>query len=166
MSKHNLAVMTSSKSDIWGTPPELFDKLNKVFNFTLDPAANAENAKCPKFYTEADNGLVQDWADEVVFCNPPYSNIQEWIRKARFSNAKSVVMLIPARVETAYWFEHIWNKADEVLLIKGRLKFVSEGCKDSAPFPTALVLYGRGTLYYSGINGFIVDQTEVSNVTF
>ena len=29
--------MFSSKSDEWGTPQELFDELNKRFNFTLDP---------------------------------------------------------------------------------------------------------------------------------
>lgn len=156
MTKHDLTVMTSSKSDIWGTPEALFNRLNTEFNFTLDPCANAENAKCPKYYTEADNGLEQDWTGETVFCNPPYSDIQAWIRKASTSGARTVVMLIPARVETKYWFDNIWYDASEILFIKGRLKFVAEGVKDSAPFPTALILYGCGSLKAAGIDGFII----------
>lgn len=61
----------------------LFDELDAEFHFTLDPCATPETAKCAKFYTEEDNGLVQDWTGETVFCNPPYSDQQQtkWVRK-------------------------------------------------------------------------------------
>jgi len=45
----------SSKTDLWATPKEFFDKLNKEYNFTLDPCSTKENAKCPKFYTLEDD---------------------------------------------------------------------------------------------------------------
>ena len=32
----NTALMLSSKSDLWETPQDLFDKLNAEFRFTLD----------------------------------------------------------------------------------------------------------------------------------
>ena len=51
----------SMKSNEWETPQELYDELNEEFSFTLDPCATKESAKCDKYYTEEDNGLIQDW---------------------------------------------------------------------------------------------------------
>lgn len=54
-------VLFTSNSDIWETPQEVFDELDKEFNFTLDPCASHDNAKCDKYYTIEDDGLQQDW---------------------------------------------------------------------------------------------------------
>lgn len=54
-------VLFSSASDMWETPQNLFDELNREFNFNLDPCATPENAKCERFYTLVDNGLDQNW---------------------------------------------------------------------------------------------------------
>ena len=51
----------SSKSDEWTTPQELYDTLNKEFNFNLDPCATKENHKCYKYYTAETDGLSQNW---------------------------------------------------------------------------------------------------------
>lgn len=51
----------SSATDQWATPQAFFDKLNAEFGFTLDPCALPSNAKCTKYYTPTDNGLLQDW---------------------------------------------------------------------------------------------------------
>lgn len=42
----------STKTDEWSTPKYVFDMLNEEFDFTLDPCAIPENAKCANFYTE------------------------------------------------------------------------------------------------------------------
>lgn len=55
-----MEVHYSSKTNEWTTPQNLFDDLNREFNFTLDPCSTDENAKCQKHYTENDNGLIQD----------------------------------------------------------------------------------------------------------
>lgn len=57
----NTRVMFSSKTDLWATPQSFFEELNKEFQFTLDPCATAENAKCRTFYTKDDDGLKKDW---------------------------------------------------------------------------------------------------------
>lgn len=57
----NTNVMFSSASNEWATPQELFDKLDAVHHFTLDPASTEENAKCKKHYTEKDDGLSKNW---------------------------------------------------------------------------------------------------------
>lgn len=53
--------LTSSNTDEWSTPQDLFDALDATFHFTLDPCATPENAKCAKFYTKEQDGLKQDW---------------------------------------------------------------------------------------------------------
>ena len=61
------AVFTSN-SDEWATPQELFDELNKEFNFNLDPCATEDNAKCENFYTLQENGLEQSWGGIQRVC--------------------------------------------------------------------------------------------------
>jgi len=135
-----LDVHFSSKSDDWATPQSFYDRLNDIYNFTLDPCSDKFNAKCEKFYTEADDGLAQDWSGERVFMNPPYGRvIGDWIRKAYESNAL-VVALVPARTDTRYWHDYVMQ-ADEVILIRGRLKF-GDG-SNSAPFPSAVVVWDK-----------------------
>src|SRR4030095_4588218 len=78
-----LQVHFSSNSSEWATPRWLFDALDDEFHFTLDPCATAQNAKCGKFFTAQEDGLSQDWANEVVFMNPPYGRaVGAWMRKA------------------------------------------------------------------------------------
>lgn len=50
-----------SNSDEWATPKEVYEMLDKEFNFTLDPCATIQNHKCKKFYVKSDNGLNKDW---------------------------------------------------------------------------------------------------------
>lgn len=57
----NTAVLFSSKTDLWATPQDFYDKLNNEFHFNLDPCANKDNHKCEKYFTIQDDGLKQDW---------------------------------------------------------------------------------------------------------
>lgn len=135
-----MSVHFSSASDNWPTPQSFFDEVNRVHGpFDLDVCASAENTKCPRFFTAADDGLKQAWTGRV-WMNPPYGRtIGAWMRKAHES-AKSgafVVCLVPARTDTAWW--HDYAAKGEVRFIRGRLKF--GGHKNSAPFPSALVIF-------------------------
>lgn len=137
-----MSVHFSSKTNEWSTPQSFFDELDKEFNFTLDPCATHDNAKCKKYYTIEDDGLLQDWSKDIVFMNPPYGReIKHWVQKAYEESLKgaTVVCLIPARTDTSYWHEYIFGKADDIRFIKGRLKF-GDG-KNSAPFPSAVIVY-------------------------
>ena len=137
----NIKTMLSSNTPEWSTPQKFFDELDKEFHFTLDPCATKENAKCSKFYTKEDGGLSKNWDNEIVFCNPPYgSETPKWVEKA--SKTKGlVVMLIPARTDTRYFHDYIYNKA-EIRFIKGRLKFGGEQKgSGSAPFPSMVVIF-------------------------
>ena len=139
-------VLFSSNSDEWSTPEEIYNELDQEFNFNLDPCSTAENHKTDDYYTIADNGLKKSWGGRRVFCNPPYSNISEWIKKAYYESFKEdtlIVLLIPARTDTKYFQEYIYHRA-EIRFIKGRLKFGNS--KNSAPFPSMVVIYRAGGL--------------------
>lgn len=136
-------IVFSHKSDEWTTPQDLFDSLNNEFKFTLDPCATDDNHKCDKYFTIKNNGLLQEWENEVVFCNPPYSKIRQWVFKAFWENFyfdTKIVMLIPARTDTIWFHEYIYNNPNvEIRFIKGRLKFGDS--KNSAPFPSMIVIF-------------------------
>lgn len=121
--EYGAAAMTSNNED-WETPQSLFEELDAKYHFTLDHCSTHENAKCSKHYTKEDDGLSQDWSGEVVFCNPPYGrNMKTWVKKC-FDESKraKVVMLIPARTDTAYFHDYIYGKA-RITFLRGRLKF-------------------------------------------
>ena len=138
----NTDVMFSSKSDLWETPQDLFDRLDAEFHFTLDACALPENAKCARYYTPEQDGLSQPW-DGVVWCNPPYGRqVGIWVEKAALSamQGATVVMLLPARTDTA-WYQDYIDPFVRPRFIRGRLKF--GGAKNSAPFPSMVVAFGK-----------------------
>ncbi|NDG31956.1 adenine methyltransferase [bacterium] len=134
-----MEVHFSSKTDMWETPQDFYDKYNKKYNFTLDVCASPENAKCNKFFTKEDDGLKQDWTG---FCwmNPPYGRqIKHWVKKAYESslNGTTIVCLLPARTDTSWWHDYCMH--GKIEFIRGRLKFGES--KNSAPFPSAIVVF-------------------------
>jgi phage N-6-adenine-methyltransferase len=136
-----LAVHTSSATPEWGTPPDLFDELDREFNFTLDVCATPDLAKCADFFTPEQDGLSQEWTG-VCWMSPPYGEtIGHWMAKASESAAAGalVVCLVPARTDTGWWWDHCIN--GEIRFLRGRLKF--DGAESSAPFPSAVVILGR-----------------------
>ena len=138
------SALFSSSSDNWSTPHEIYDALNAEFNFTLDPCADDENHKCDRYYTKEQNGLKFSWGGEHVFCNPPYSEIDKWVKKAWKESTKHntlVVLLIPARTDTRYFHDYIYHRS-EIRFIKGRLKFGNN--KNPAPFPSMVVIFRSG----------------------
>jgi phage N-6-adenine-methyltransferase len=135
----NTELMFSSATDLWSTPIDYFNKLNRIYRFELDVCATPENAKCEKYFTQEMNGLAQKW-EGVCWMNPPYGReIGDWMKKAYESSLGGavVICLVPARTDTAWW--HDYAMKGQIEFIRGRLKFGS--AKNSAPFPSALVIF-------------------------
>lgn len=81
----------------WLTPPDLYDQLNKEFNFDFDP--------CPYPLPDGFDGLTCEWG-KSNYVNPPFGSIihngkkkgpTAWIRKAIEENkkGKTVVLVYP-----------------------------------------------------------------------
>jgi len=119
----------SQRSD-WQTPDDAYALLDAEFGFDFDP--------CP--HNPTIDGLSCGWG-KSNFVNPPYGReIGKWLKKGHEEHllGKTVVFLIPSRTDTRWWHDYVM-KADEIRFIKGRLKF--KGAKNSAPFPSAIVVF-------------------------
>ena len=124
----------SSASEHWATPKHVYEALDAEFCFTLDP--------CP---LHGSGGLSQEcvWAGQRVYCNPPYGRgMDAWLRRGL--EADLAVFLIPARTDTRWFHEIVMPNAKEIRFLRGRLKFGD--AKNSAPFPSMLVIFRRGAI--------------------
>ena len=135
--------MPPAKTVEWETPQAFFDRLDAEFEFTLDAAANHDNAKCEAYYDIEMDGLAKSWQNHCVWCNPPYGGrvLAGWVRKAHAESKTCphpIVMLLPARTDVKWWHDCAMQ-ADEVRFVKGRLKFT--GGKHSATFPSVVVVF-------------------------
>lgn len=119
------------KNDHVRTPKELFELLDKEFDFDFDP--------CP---WQADfDSLPEDFEWGLKnFVNPPYSNVAGFAEKAikESKKGKMSVLLIPARLNTKYWKDWVWPYASEIRIKVGGIQF--EGYGQPSPFIVALVI--------------------------
>ena len=126
-----------NNDDNYATPPELYNELNKEFNFDFDP--------CP--YNEGDiinDGLKIDWG-KSNFVNPPYSQklkeqfIIKGIEEMKKGNVS--VFLIPVSTSTKLFHDYIKPNANEIRFLKGRVKFGK--INDNGEFYYPLNKYGK-----------------------
>lgn len=139
------------------TPDRLFRELDAELHFTVDVAASSANAKCERFYDLAADGLAQDWGGDRVWCNPPFSALPEFTRKAHLEvDAEVIVMLLPAnRCEQEWWQRYVEPFRDgrsltrrlETRFISGRTDFTGpDGWRPSrVPFGCVLCIWAKAT---------------------
>jgi phage N-6-adenine-methyltransferase len=139
-------LMFSSQSGDWKTPQDLFDQLDKEFDFTLDVCVGVDDAPLKadmlRFHY---HGLSNSWkvfdTRNVCYMNPPYGReITKWLYKAMIEslhNHVTVVALLPARTDTKWFWKYCAQR--EIRFIKGRLKFSNH--QNSAPFPSMVVIF-------------------------
>ena len=170
---HSREIMTSSERQDWATPPALFEQLNREFHFTLDVAAVAESAKCRRWYgpgspIRVDALSPEPWGGgQVAFINPPYGvGLDKWIARCHeeAQRGTTVVALIYARTETAFFHDHVMH-ADEVRLLRGRVTFLDPdtmeprrskktGAVQSSTAPSVVVIWrarGHGPPRFVGM---------------
>jgi hypothetical protein len=126
----------------WLTPPEIVKKLGE---FDLDPCTpiNPPFTHAKENYSIIDDGLKREWFGRV-YMNPPYGRGMElWLEKLKLHG--NGIALIFARTETKCFFSHIWDDADALLFVKGRIKFynVLGEQKGSPGSPSIFVAYGK-----------------------
>lgn len=103
LSAHQSAHM---KNDEWLTPPSILSALGE---FDLDPCAPIvrpwDTAK--HHYTLPEDGLSKPWFGRI-WLNPPFGrHAVKWLRKLR--DHGNGIALIPARTETAMFYETVWG---------------------------------------------------------
>lgn len=148
------------KTDSWITPPEVLKALGE---FDLDPCA-APNQPWPcakESFDVIDDGLLQPWKGRV-FLNSPYGpETVKWLAKlALHGNGLALTF---ARTDTSWFHSEIFEKADGILFLRGRLTFWYENgkkAKANSGGPSVLVAYGSNNvqcLKTCGLPGQYVD---------
>lgn len=111
--------------------------------FDIDLAATAENTAAVRFYSKAENSLIQPWKVGAGWnwLNEPFANIKPWVEKAwqEAQLGAQTAMLVPAGVGSNWW-KHFVHKKAHVLLLNGRITFVGE--TQGYPKDCCLLLYG------------------------
>ena len=125
----------------WLTPPEIIDALGV---FDLDPCAYPGWATANRLIClqHGGNGLTEDWSGRV-WLNPPYDDTWTWLSK--LADHSQGTALIFARTETRGFVQQVWERADALLFLHGRLKFFRpDGTRAprNAGAPSVLVAYG------------------------
>lgn len=137
-----------SKQD-YQTPPEFLDAVLRRYSirdFSIDLAASAMNRVTDRFYSEADNALVQPWGVGAgwAWCNPPYAHIGPWVKRAYEQSRepdRRILMLLPAGVGSNWFRDWVHGKA-KIIFLNGRLQFV--GTPDPYPKDLLLLQYQSG----------------------
>lgn len=145
------------EKDFWRTPPALFEALDSEFRFTLDAATSGpDDALCVEWLTPDEDALSCTWpaflhlstGKAAAFCNPPYSTagggLFAWVRACLRARAlQTVVLVAPAEVSSG-WFHLANRKADEIRLLKKRVRFVPPpGLRSSSPRGGTLIAIFR-----------------------
>lgn len=160
MSTHQSARMIN---DEWLTPPEIISALGQ---FDLDPCAPVVRPwdTAEKHYTVNDDGLENEWNGRV-WLNPPYGPMTaRWLY--RLANHGNGIALIFARTETEMFVRNVWERADAVMFIHGRLYFHhvdGTRARANSGAPSCLVAYGANNinaLEKSGIAGTLVKNNK------
>ena len=112
----------NNKTSDWYTPPWIFEKLGVEFD--LDPASPIGGVPwipAKKHYSLEDDGLKRSWHGSV-WLNPPYGKeTGSWLQA--MNQHKNGIVLVFARTDTK-WYHEFLTKADAILFLKGRIKFI------------------------------------------
>ena len=123
------------------TPKWLFEAM--ALEFDIDVAAPLHGIPwipAKRWFSEAEDGLAQDWAGELVWMNPPFSNVTPWVKKF-IDNSNGIALLVVSR---SRWFAALWEKADAVMATPADLKFERpDGIAKAISFQTFLFAFGE-----------------------
>lgn len=136
-----------SKQD-YQTPADFISSvIGRFGELSFDLAASPENTQASLYFTEKENGLVQDWStlDGNLWLNPPYKDISPWARKCCLTTHRNpnphqrILLLVPASVGSEWYRDYVEGEA-YVLALNPRLSF--DG-KNSYPKDCILAVYGN-----------------------
>ena len=128
---------TETDEDEWTTPWKDFLFLCGYHNLNpkLDVCADGVNSKCHDYYSKGDNALFSNWWVDV-WCNPPHSLTNEFVKKAQSEWTKqniNILMIVPANAIGAHYFDKIFDtKCAKYYRYSGRINFTQHGIKKSA----------------------------------
>jgi len=123
------------------TPKWLFDAMG--LEFDIDVAAPKQGIPwipARQWFSQENDGLAQDWKNQLVWMNPPFSNVTPWVQKF-IENNNGIALLVVSR---SRWFAELWEKSDAVMATPADLKFERpDGNAKAISFQTFLFAFGE-----------------------
>lgn len=143
---HNHRAQGNGENE-WYTPAEYIEVARAFMGgIDLDPASSEAaqaTVKASRFFTVADDGLVQPWAGRV-WLNPPYAQpaIAYFIAKLveELPNIDEALMLTHNYTDTA-WFHLALAAAAAVCFTRGRIGFVNPEGERATPTQGQAIFY-------------------------
>lgn len=117
-------------SDLWGTPPAIKQAVSAKLGLKL-----SDFDPCPYPLPEGYDSLRVSWgkAGDVVFVNPPFSQVEAFAQKSVEEMRKgnvTVLLFIASRMENAAWQKYVLPNCDKILHLRSRVKFVDLAERD------------------------------------
>ena len=175
----NTSLVSVASSDTWATPQWVVQWVADVLqwsSFDFDPCCVPATAKAPDYISpDTGDGLVDPWRGSRVWVNPPYSNQGAWLRRcaSEARNGRNIAALVMPSFDAGYWRSAVWERANEVWLIEGRIAFEVDGePRPGGNVRSCVVVYrstGRPTKYgpkfrYLRPSALPVDQASLRAV--
>lgn len=125
------------RKDNYRTPNDVYDSIFRSLGvvFTLDVAADDDNALCNRYWTLEENALKQSWeTGGMWWCNPPFVMVEDFLKKAEkeFEKGNEGIMLVPSNQETKWYRENITHKNRPTLVWPRRISFIDPAIEQPA----------------------------------
>lgn len=108
----------------WYTPCNI---INSLGSFDLDPCTSKSayliNKSAKIFYTKEDDGLKCDWFGRI-WLNPPYEQPYLRLFLEKMAEHDNGIALIFSKMEAKWFHDVVLNKADSMLILYDRIKFI------------------------------------------
>jgi len=138
--------------DLWQTKQELWNNLDKQYNFLFDCCANQDNSKCVDWSNDFLN--IRE-VNTSAWMNPPFSIAFDMFEHFFKVVNKGVAIFRCDNMETKVWQDIILKNATWIFIPKGRVSYT--------PFETGDMRKGMGTRFPSALIGFNVEPPKELN---
>lgn len=152
LNKGNDGKGDTPERDLWQTKQELWDNLDKQYNFVFDCCASKENSKTDLHSSNFNSVKKEDIVNMSCWMNPPFSKAVDMFEHFFKVVEGGVAIYRCDNMETKVWQEIILKNADWIFIPKGRVSYT--------PFETGNMRNGMGTRFPSALIGINVPPPE------
>lgn len=135
-------VKRTSDRDDYCTPPELFEKVQAAFSIRYDMACTIKTALTKMW--ERDNLVVAWPIGTALWCNPPFSNKEAFLKRALLyrNDNHVIVFIVPNNARATKWWRAYALEADLIVNLSPRVHYFLDGVPQKAvPFDSCLLVY-------------------------
>lgn len=156
-------------TDEWYTPPHVFNAMGCSFDIDVSSPGKSVTPWIPAFRFITADSLSEAWCG-FVWMNAPFggrNGLEPWL--AKFFETRNGVALTPDRT-SAPWWQRYAAKADAILFVAPKLKFIGADGKPGKSPAQGTTLFAAGTrgveaLHRAEANGLGIVARRADSAT-